>query len=125
RYLASLRRRNASPHTLRNYGLDLEQFVEYFSPPEAAPPAAREIGVPELREWLGELYDRGLDVITVRRKLAAVRSLFKFMLREGTISSNAARLVRTPKAPKRVPPVPTAEQTNMLIEAVKAQPMER
>ena len=67
--------------------------------------------------WVS-LYDRGLSVITIRRKLAAVRAMYRFMLREGTIASNAARLVRTPKAPKRVPVVPTAEQTNTLVDAV-------
>ena len=127
RYLAGLARENASPHTLRNYSSDLDQFIEYFSPPgqAASPPAAREIGVLQLREWLGHLFDQGLGAITVRRKLAAVRSLFKFMLREGTIAANPARLVRTPKAPKRVPIVPTAEQTNTLVDRVAADTLDR
>src|ERR1700683_4045026 len=95
RYLAGLARENASPHTLRNYSCDLDQFVEYFSPPGDAPSLApREIGVLQLREWMGHLFDRGSSAITVRRKLAAVRSLFKFMLREGAIAANPARLVR-------------------------------
>jgi integrase/recombinase XerC len=127
RYLAGLARENASPHTLRNYSSDLAQFVEYFSPPGqgASPPAPRDIGVLQLREWLGHLFDQGLGAITVRRKLAAVRSLFKFMLREGTIAANPARLVRTPKAPKRVPIVPTAEQTNTLVDTVAAGTLDR
>jgi integrase/recombinase XerC len=125
RYLAALARENVSPHTLRNYSSDLDQFMEYFSPPgqgTSTPP--REIGVLQLREWLGHLFDEGLGAITVRRKLAAVRSLFKFMLREGTIAANPARLVRTPKAPKRVPIVPTAEQTNMLVDTVAADTLD-
>jgi integrase/recombinase XerC len=125
RYLADLGRQNASPHTLRNYAADFEQFVDYFSPPGEQPPHPRKLEVLQLREWLGDLYDRGLSVITIRRKLAAVRSLFKFMLREGIIAANAARLVRTPKAPKRVPIVPTAEQTNRLVEGVAADTLER
>ena len=152
KYLAALARENASPHTLRNYGMDLEQFAVYFSPKcgaaipggePAVEPASTESktsrsetgsparkpaphpGALQLREWLGDLYDRGLSVITIRRKLAAVRALYRFMLREGTIASNAARLVRTPKAPKRVPVVPTAEQTNTLVDAVGADTLER
>ena len=125
RYLASLARENASVHTLRNYTSDLEQFAEYFSPPGAAGPAPGAIDSLQLREWLGSLYDRALSVITIRRKLAAVRSLFRFMLREGAIASNPARLVRTPKAPQRVPIVPTAEQTNTLVDAVAAGRMEQ
>jgi integrase/recombinase XerC len=118
RYLAELARENASPHTLRNYASDLDQFVDYFSPANSAPPAPREIGALQLREWMGHLFDNGLSAITIRRKLAAVRSLYKFMLRGGTIATNPARLVRTPKAPKRVPIVPTAEQTNTLVDSV-------
>ncbi len=125
RYLAELALQNASGHTLRNYKADLQQIAEYFSPPGSQPPSPNALTVLMLREWLGDLYGRGLSVVTIRRKLAAVRSLFKFMLREGTVSSNVARLVRTPKAPKRVPIVPTAEQTNTLVDAVGADSMER
>jgi integrase/recombinase XerC len=125
RYLAALARENASAHTVRNYAADLAQFLEYFSPPGADPPAPAWIDALALREWLGSLYHRELSVITIRRKLAAVRSLFAFMLREGTVRSNVARLVRTPKAPKRVPLVPTAEQTNTLVDGIAADTLER
>ena len=53
-----------------------------------------------LREWLAWLYGQQLAAVTIRRKLAAVRGLFRFMLREGVVEINVARLVRTPKAPK-------------------------
>lgn len=125
RYIESLRQANASPHTLRNYSADLSHFIEYFSPPGADPPAPSQIGSLQLREWLGELYQRGLDPLSIRRKLACVRSLFKFLLREGTIATNAAKLVRTPKSPKRIPTVPTAEQTNTLVEGVAADTLDR
>jgi integrase/recombinase XerC len=125
RYLDSLRQANASPHTLRNYSADLSQFADYFSPPDTDPPPPARIDSLQLREWLGSLYQRGLDPISIRRKLASVRSLFKFLLREGTISTNAAKLVRTPKGAKRVPSVPTAEQTNTLVEGVAADTLDR
>lgn len=118
RFLDELRRTNASPHTVRNYASDLAQVIEYFSPPGAQPPAPGELTVLNLREWMVDLFTRGLDVISVRRKLATVRSLFRFLAREGTIATNVARLLRTPKAPKRLPAVPTAEQTNTLIEGI-------
>jgi integrase/recombinase XerC len=125
RYLGELTRQNASAHTLRNYSSDLEQFRDYFSPPNAKPPAPAEFTALQLREWLGSLYDRGLNVVSIRRKLAAVRSLFKFLQREGAIETNVARLMRTPKAPKRIPVVPTAEQTNRLIDGVAKDSWER
>jgi integrase/recombinase XerC len=125
RYLDSLRQANASPHTLRNYAADLAHFAEYFSPPGTEAPDASQIDSLLLREWLGSLYKDGLDPISIRRKLACVRSLFKFLLREGTVPTNAAKLVRTPKSPKRIPSVPTAEQTNILVDGVAADTLDR
>jgi integrase/recombinase XerC len=125
RYLAALKRQNASTHTVRNYASDLDQFAQYFSPPNAKPPAPGAIDSLVLREWLGSLYDRKLDPISIRRKLAAVRSFFQFLLREGAIPTNAARQLRTPRAPKRVPVVPTAEQTNNLVDGVAKDTLEQ
>jgi integrase/recombinase XerC len=125
RYLSELGRENASIHTIRNYASDLEQFLAYFSPPEADPPTPAAIDAPLLREWLTSLYDRNLDPISIRRKLAAVRSFFQFLLREKSVPTNAARALRTPKAPKRVPIVPTAEQTNTLVDGVAEDKFER
>ena len=125
RYLAELSRQNASPHTLRNYASDLQQFVEYFSPPGAETPAVAAIDTHLLREWLGSLYDRKLDPISIRRKLAAVRSLFRYLMREKSVAVNPAKLLRTPKAPKRLPAVPSAAQTNALVEGVAEDRFER
>ncbi|MEP7352773.1 MAG: tyrosine recombinase XerC [Acidobacteriota bacterium] len=117
-FVASLQAQNSSPHTIRNYSSDLAQFVQYFSPPGSSPPAPAEITALQLREWMSHLFDQGLSPVSIRRKLASVRSLFDLLAREGQIPSNVARLVRTPKAPQRLPSVPTAEQTNALIEGV-------
>lgn len=125
RYLGELRIRNASPHTLRNYATDLSRFAAYFSPKDSIPPAPAEFTPLMLREWLSYLYSENLNVASMRRKLAAVRSLFDFMAREGTVPTNVARLVRTPKAPKKLPSVPTAEQTNTLLDQVAAGKLER
>ncbi len=125
RYLAELRVQNASPHTIRNYATDLVQFTRYFSPDGAEPPAPAAFTPLQLREWLSDLYNQGLSAVTIRRKLAAVRSLFEFLAREGSIPTNVARLVRTPKAPRRLPSVPTAEQTNTLLDGVASGKLER
>ena len=71
-----------------------------------------------LREWLGGAvaYAGKLSAITIRRKLAALRSFFRFLAREGSIGMNPARLVRTPKAPVRLPDVMTEEQVNGLVD---------
>jgi integrase/recombinase XerC len=118
RYLDELKRQNASPHTLRNYQADLGQFLDYFSPPGASPPAPAEFDLLALREWLGDLYRRGLNPVTIRRKLATLRSWFRFLLREGVVAVNVARLLRTPKAPQALPRVPSEEQAASLIDGV-------
>ena len=74
RYLAELRMKNASPHTLRNYASDLGQFVDYFSPKGSEPPAPRAFTTLQLREWMGGMYAQGLSAVSIRGKLAAVRS---------------------------------------------------
>lgn len=117
-YLDELRRQNASAHTLRNYASDLDQFLAYFTISRREKPRAEDIDALAVREWLGHLYERRLTALSMRRKLAAVRSFFKFLLREGVVDKNVARLVRTPKAPKTLPAVMTAEQTNALVDGV-------
>ena len=127
RFLDELRRENASAHTVRNYASDLTQFLEYFTIQDKAEhrPSVEEIDALAIREWLGHLYERQLTAVSMRRKLAAVRSFFKFLLRDGVVAINVARLVRTPKAPKSLPAVMTAEQTNTLVEGVAADKLER
>ena len=125
RFLEELKRNNVSSHTLAAYGSDLAQFVEYFSPPGTEPPPPGGIEVWQIREWLGSLYRAKLTAVTMRRKLAALRALFRFLNREGTVEINPARLVRMPKAPVRLPDVMTAEQANGLLDAVVSGKLER
>src|SRR5689334_2573612 len=111
-YLAELTRSGNSAHTVDAYAADLRQFAEFT----ALPPAA--IDVLKMREWMADLYAQRLSTVTIRRKLAAVRGLFRYLLREHVVDKNVARLVRTPKAPKTLPEVITAEQANRLIDDV-------
>jgi integrase/recombinase XerC len=123
RFLAELRRANASAHTLRNYASDLGQFLDYFTLKEKV--TVEEIDTLAIREWLGHLHSQRLTAVSMRRKLAAVRSLFKHLLREGIVTTNVARLVRTPKAPKSLPVVMTAEQTNTLVDGVATNKLDQ
>lgn len=122
RFLESLARENASPHTRLNYGSDLRQFVQYFSPPGEKPPAPGAFDALQIREFMAACYGRGNSSRSVARKLSAVRALFEFLVREGTIETNPAKLVATPKTPKTLPLVMTPEQTNNLIDAVAESP---
>src|SRR5262245_36818300 len=117
RYLAYLKAvRNASPNTLRSYRNDLGQFLEYLSPPGAPQVQLKEIDHRIIREFLGHLHDRNLQKRSLARKLAALRSLFKFCAREGLVRDNPARLVATPKLPTRVPNVMSAEEMNTFLD---------
>jgi len=120
KYLAELARRGASRHTLRNYASDLEQFAVYFEPPGETAPEIGQLDLALMREWLGGLYDEGLSTVSVRRKLAAVRAMFGFLLQEGVIAKNVATRLRTPKTKQRLPDVMSAEKTNNLLDAVEA-----
>lgn len=125
RFLEELKRNNASPHTIAAYESDLRQFLDYFSPPGVEPPAPAEFDVLKIREWLAGLYDHKLSAVSMRRKLAALRVFFRFLVREGLAPMNAPRLLRTPRAPKKLPDVMTTEQANALLDGVAAGKLER
>jgi integrase/recombinase XerC len=126
RFLAYLKAvRNASPHTLRSYRNDLEQFRKYLSPPGAPEVRLREIDHRVIREYLGHLHDRRLQKRSMARKLASLRSLFKFCAREGLVRDNPARLVATPKLPTRIPAVLSAEEMNAFLDRLASGELAR
>ena len=125
RFIEELKRNNASAHTIMAYESDLRQFLDYFSPPDVKPPAPSEFDVLKIREWLASLYDQKLSVVSIRRKLAALRVFFRFLVREGLAPMNAPRLLRTPRGPKKLPDVMSTEQANALLDGVAAGKLER
>src|SRR5256886_13678050 len=113
KYLEYIRTvKNCSPHTVSNYGKDLCQFLTFLSPPRAARPALRAVNHGMIREFVAHLHDHGLAKSSIARKLAALRSFFKYCVREGYLKESPARLVPTPKLPKRIPSVLSAEEMN-------------
>ena len=125
RYLDDLARGGSSAHTVDAYAADLREFLESLSPNGAPLPEPAAIDLLMLREWLAGLYRRGQAAVTIRRKLAAVRGLFRFLMRDGLVHKNVARLVRTPKAPQKLPEVLTPDQVNGLLDGVAAGKLER
>lgn len=123
-FLEERRRENVSLHTLRNYAIDLGQFAQYFGERGGVPLKWTPL---VLRGWMAWLHEHELQAASVRRKLAAVRSFFQFQLRQGWVDVNVAKLLRTPKLPKKLPRVMTEEQMNGLVDgvALKSQELEK
>jgi integrase/recombinase XerC len=119
-YLRSVK--NSSPHTVTNYGNDLEQFLTYLSPPETQTPGLRKVTHQMIREFVGHLHEQGMEKSSIARKLAALRSFFKYCVREGILKENPARLVPTPKLPKRIPAVLSAEEMSRFLDQLSGAP---
>src|SRR5215467_9692273 len=112
RFLESLRsERNSSPHTLRAYGNELYRFAVYLGPEMRW----KDVDHVTIRGFLSHLHSSGLSKVSVARALAALRSLYKWLAREGKVKQNPAKLVATPRLPKKLPRVPTTEELNGLL----------
>ncbi len=107
--------RNLSQQTIRAYARDLHDFTDFLSREPG-----RSIGTVDhltIRGFLGELYSNGLSKRSVARKLATLRSFFKYLTRSGLIDSNPASAVRTPKLERKIPHFLTTEEIDRLLEA--------
>ena len=101
--------KNASPHTLRSYRSDLVEFTRSL---EGAVEGADSRTI---RAFLVSLHARGLDPVSVARKLAAVRSFYRFLVRRGVVERNPARETRGPRrAQKLVSFLPIDEATTLV-----------
>ena len=99
RHLAT--EKDASPHTLRSYRTDLLEFTKYAGEGDPSTWLDR-VDTRTIRGYLAHLHVRGLDATTIARKLAAVRSWFRFLVRRGVLERNVAREVRGPRPPKKL-----------------------
>lgn len=120
-FLDSLRRENASPHTIRNYESDLRQLEGHLDP---APPV-EQIDLALLRDWVSSLFRSKHKPAGIRRKVASLRAFFTYEMRQGRTPTNPAKLLILPKLPKTLPKVPTAEQVNTLVDAVDDNDLDR
>jgi integrase/recombinase XerC len=95
--------RNVSPHTLRNYKSDLEQFRDHLLSVEKRDDfPVEQIDRLTIREWMAELH-AGHKKTSVARKLASLRTFFQFLVREGKLENNPAKQVATPKIERKLP----------------------
>ncbi len=104
--------RNFSDHTIRSYTADLTQFLRFLTadaePPEAMDDGAvcdriRSADLITLRGFLAELRRADYSRATIARKIATLRSFYKFLAREGEVQDNPVKVIRTPRQDKRLP----------------------
>lgn len=109
--------KNSSPATVQGYSRDLREFLHYLTPGKEN----LEIGLDQIdhitiRDFLASLYVKGNQKPTVARKLAAIRSFFRFLHREGRIAQNPARLVKTPRTAKRNPKILSIQEVEVILQ---------
>jgi integrase/recombinase XerC len=113
KFLKSLEGKNCSVHTVRAYGKELERFAEFLGPDMRW----KDVDHVFIRSFLSHLHELGLSKVSVARALAALRSMYKWLAREGLVQQNPAKLVATPRMPKKLPRVPTLEEMNGLLDS--------
>lgn len=119
-FLAALQNeRGASSHTQRAYTREMEAFAAYLRKTLGSEASVHGVDHLHVRGYLAVLYDRGLTRASAARALAAIRSWFKWLAKEGVLEQNPARLVATPKLPKHLPRVPSAEEVNRVLDGME------
>lgn len=117
-YLREVEAEGSSPHTVRNYRIDLAQFVTFLRAMHPEAPEGtllKRIDPLTVRAFIASRRSRGLSPSTLARKVAAMRSFFHYCCRQGRLRWNPATLVTTPKLPKRLPPHLTVDQAFQLL----------
>lgn len=114
-----LKTKNRSENTLIAYHNDIHQFLNYLSLEKSCDPgnlSLEEISVEWIRSFLGDLTDQGLERKSMARKLAALRSFFKFLCSEGYLTRNPVQRISSPKIGKKLPEFIYLEQMEKLLK---------
>jgi integrase/recombinase XerC len=108
-----------SPHTVRSYISDIDQFIEFIQRVFPQDADIKTIDVTALRGFLGYLHSKGLNKRSVMRKLASLKSFFRFLVREGFLQQNPAKILHSPRLSKTVPRVMSENEAGTLVESPK------
>ena len=107
--------RSVSPHTVTAYRNDLEQFFRFLASGASPPSHPDEIDHLDIRRFLAHLHG-DLKKSSIGRKLAAVRAIFRYLLREGVVAKNPAELISAPKKEQKAPYHLTIDEVTALVE---------
>jgi len=108
--------RRYSPHTIEAYRHDLGDFLHFCRQNSLS--KWKLIGQAEVQRYVSIAHQRGLSGRSLERHLSALRSLFKFLLREGKVVHNPAVMVSAPTGEYKLPTIPDVEQVNALLETM-------
>jgi integrase/recombinase XerC len=110
--------RGASEHTVRAYAREVRSFAGYLTETMGKGAGVGTVEHLHIRAYMGLLYERGLTKASTARALAAIRSWFKWLAKEGKVVQNPALLVSTPKRPLHLPRVPSMEEVNRVLDSL-------
>lgn len=113
--------RNASEHTITSYQNDLTSFLEFTA--EVNEQTDEQVDIStitrlNIRLWLGDLSEKGLAKTSIARKVAALRSFFKYCFKRGHIDRNPAHLLVVPKKEQILPKTATVEDISRMMDSV-------
>lgn len=109
--------RRYSEHTLKGYSEDLLQLADFLAKEEGGPAAWAEVDHRHLRRFLLHLTDRGYARRSAARKMAAVRSFFRFLVRTGKLERNPAAGLSSPKLERPLPHALRPAEIETLLQA--------
>ena len=112
--------RNASELTLKSYSEDLGSLLEFFTDQLGKVPQPDQVTVATLRTYIAYLHECQYARTTIARRLACLRSFFRFCCREGLVENNPAKALRTPRIGRKLPHFLSSEQVASLLEAPPA-----
>src|SRR5271165_6611499 len=110
--------RNASAYTIKSYREDLTALAEYLTEARGGNcPRSEDIAVLELRGYVAAMHEAGYAKTSIARRLASLRSFFKFGQREGWTKTNPAKPLRNPRKGRSLPHFLSAEDIGRLLTA--------
>lgn len=112
--------RNTSQHTRKAYAEDLDRLLEYCAEELGSIPEASEVTTRMLRGYAAYMHECEYAPTTIARRLASLRSFFKFLLRENRVDHDPAKPLRTPRLGRRLPHFLTSDEVGRLLEAPPA-----
>lgn len=107
--------RAASLHTMKGYREDLETFADYFTEEDGSTPEPETLTAVELRGYLAALHEAGYAKTSIARKLASLRSFYRYGQREGWIENNPATALRNPRKARKLPHFLTTDEIGRLL----------